>query len=259
MVGAVDDAARSGTCSRPMPREPEVEVEERLQDRARQPVDQRVDALGARARVERVVRAGMRFAPHVLGYPPGPARYSPGHGPDGHANPARRPRRRGGRGGVGGPAAARPPRLRRPLRRHRAARALGRVLRRRLAGGRLRPARGQRRAVRRGLRERRALAARPGRAARPARRARRAPRDLAGHRRGRARAPRAVGPAAAVGLGPRVRPGDLAPRALRLRARRARAAAQPARGLLAPVDDAVASTNGHGSVEHLVAPGPAEP
>ena len=28
---------------------------------------------------------------------------------------------------------------------------------------------------------------------------------------------------------------------------------------LEPVDDAVASTNGHGSAEHLVAPGPAQP
>ena len=129
------------------PRQAEVEVEERLQDRAHEPVDERVDALVARAGVERVVRAGLRFArsrPWLPGR--GPARYSPGHVPDGHANPARRPRRRRRRRGVGGAAAARPPRLRRPLRRHRAARPLGRALRRRLAGRRRRPAPRQRRA-----------------------------------------------------------------------------------------------------------------
>ena len=63
----------------------------------------------------------------------------------------------------------------------------------------------------------------------PAGRARRAPRDLAGHRRAVARPPRRRRPARAVGLRPRVRAGDLAPPAVRRGARRARAAAEPAR------------------------------
>ena len=54
---------------------------------------------------------------------------------------------------------------------------------------------------------------------------------------------------------PRVRPGDVAPPALRRRARRARAPAELAdaapRG---PLDDVAVSSNGHGAVEHLVAP-----
>ena len=64
---------------------------------------------------------------------------------------------------------------------------------------------------------------------------------------------------AAVGLRPRVRAGHVAPRAVRHRARRARASAEPADDVAAPIDDATVSTNGHGSAEHLVAPGPASP
>ncbi len=221
----------SGTCSRPMPREPEVEVEERLQDRARQPVDERVDALGARPGVEPVVGARMRFAAHVLGYPATGGSLQSGHAPDGYPNPARRPGGRGGRRGVGRPAAARPPRLRRPLRRHRAARALGGVLRRRLAGGRVRPARGQRRRC----------SARSTRTSRPRCRSRprcaaRSPAWPSTSRRGPAPpwssacTPRGADLPQLWGSGRAFAQATWRHVALRLRARRARAAAQPARG-----------------------------
>ena len=98
--------------------------------------------------------------------------------------------------------------------------------------GRARAAPRQRRAVRRAsTRTWRPRLPVPARAARAARRAGRAPRDLAGHA---ASSTRASAPAAAsrsCGARPaRVRPGDLAPPAVRRGAGRARAAPEPARG-----------------------------
>ena len=137
-------------------------MEERLQDGAREPVDERVDALArARARAGRRERRRRgRGARHVLGYPAANRLVTVRGHVDGHPNPARRPRRCGGRGGMGGPAAARPPCVRRRLRRHGAARPLGRAVGRAVAARRRRAAPRQRRGVRRGLRQRRALAAR---------------------------------------------------------------------------------------------------
>ena len=81
---------------------------------------------------------------------------------------------------------------------------------------------------------------------------------LAGDPPAAARPPRRRRPAAPVGQRPRVRPGHLAPRAVRHRARRARAPAEPARrAAAARSTSVVVSTNGHGAVEHLVGtPGP---
>ena len=128
-----------------------------------------------------------------------------------------------------------------------------------VAAGRRRAPRRQRRAVRRGLRERRAVAARARR-----RCAGRSPGSPSTSRPGpgprcstactrRADLPQLWGSGRAFAqatwrhvlfgfvlgeLERRLNPPEDAP---------------------APVDDAVASTNGHGSAEHLVAPGPAQP
>ena len=169
MVGAEDHRPGLRDVLAADPREAEVEVEEGLQDRAHQPVDERVDALVAGARVQRGVcrcvaasRPAYPGAERVVTVPEHVAR---------RTDPARRPRRCHGRRGVGRAAAARPARLRRPLRRRGAARPLGRAAPTRLAAGRRRAAPRQRRAVRRRLRQRRAVAAGPAGAARAARRA----------------------------------------------------------------------------------------
>ena len=158
------------------------------------------------------------------------ARYSPRHVLDCHPDPARRARGRGSRRGVGGAAAARPPRLRLPLRRHRAARPAARALRR---DGR-RPVSACTSST--------ARCSAPSYAnvapSLPVPAALRGPlAGLAEHL--------ATWPGAAVvdrvhparsdmpqlwGSGARVRAGRLAPRAVRLRAGRAGAAAQPAGG-----------------------------
>src|SRR4051794_2029001 len=145
----------------------------------------------------------------------------------------RRARRRRRRRRLGRPVAAGPARVRRALPRPGAARQ-GRHPRAGVAPGRRRAPRAQRRAVRRCVRARRAVAAAAGVGPRPRRRARRAPRDLAAHH-GRRRAPPRPRRAAAARPQPaRLRAGDVAPPAVRLRARRARAAPEPAAGTAAP-------------------------
>ena len=224
-----------------------------------EPVDERVHAATARAVVQaRVAVGAFGFTRHRSRVPSrGAARYSECNVPDGHADGPGRPGRGGGRSGVGGAAAARPARVRRPLRRHGAARPLGRAHRRVAGRGRGDPSRSTAR-VRRGLRQRRALAARARR-----RCAGRSPGWRSTSRPGPARrwssactrraaiCPCSGGPA---GRSPRRAwrhvlfgfvLGELERRL------------NPAREAAEPLDDAVVSTNGHGSVEHLVTQGPA--
>ena len=216
------------------PREPEVEVEERLEDRADEPVDERVHAALAVARVKvAVVCGGVRHRSSVL--------------------LGRRTRLRCGRysarmafdstrtlrGALAGATAAAVWAAQQPLDKRvfgvdydDVELLAGLVRARGPAAAARRPgsAPGQRRAVRRDLRERRAEPARPAPAARRRRRPRGAPRHLAGDDGHRPAGPRRPRLPAAVGQPARVRPGRLAPPAVRRGARRARAAAQPAGG-----------------------------
>ena len=153
-------------------------------------------------------------------------------------------------GRVGGAAAARQARLRRRLRRRRAARRASspRAAPATRSGSRCTSLNGAR--VRRRLRQRRRRAL-PGPAVRCAGRS---PGWPSTSRPGRwRRCVDRVHPARDElpelwGNRARVRAGDLAPPAVRRRARRARAAAEPARAEAAPpIDDAAVASNGHGS------------
>ena len=234
-------------------------MEERLQDRAHQPVDERVDAPVARAGVQRGV--GARRSRRGSSRPWLPARRAARYSPRACPSTATRTLRgalagRRGRRGVGGAAAARPPRLRRPLRRHRAARPLGRAA----------PAHGRRPASRCTSPTARCSApstrtSRP-RCPCPPRCAGRSPGSPSTSRPGRARP-------CSTACTPRARTcrssGARAARSRRPRgatccsascwASSSAGSTRPRRSPL-PVDDATVSTNGHGSVEHLVDPGP---
>jgi hypothetical protein len=60
VVGREDHRAVLGHVLAPDPREAEVEMEERLEDSAHEPVHERVDALVAGARVQGAVVGGVR-------------------------------------------------------------------------------------------------------------------------------------------------------------------------------------------------------
>ena len=161
-----------------------------------------------------------------------------------------------GGGGLGRPAAARQEGLRSRLRRRRAARQ-ARHPRHRLAGRRHRPAPGQRRDLRRRVRPAAPVRARAA--------------DAAGVAAGLVEHfglwPLATlvdryHPARAEleplrGQPPRLRPGHLAPRAVRRGPGRARAAPER-RGRVRAPEDVPVSSNGHGNIEHA-AVGASEP
>ena len=220
VVRGEDDRARRRDVLAPDARHPEVEVEERLQHRARSQY-----TIGFTPRVARLrVDVAMVGSPG-LSLTAVPAR-TPlvtvclQHGLRPHSLPPRRARREPRRGRLARSAAAGQARLRRRLRRRRAARPACRPRTPRRERDRHLPAPAERGPVRRRLRRPGPEPSGAAGPAWPARRPGRAPGHLARH--GDRRAP-------AVGQRPRVRSGHLAPPALRLRPRRARATAQPAR------------------------------
>ena len=256
MVGAEDDRAVRRHVLASDPRQAEVEVEERLQHRARQPVDDRVHAAHARAAVEPSRAAPEAGSPVTSGVPGGARLVT--------VRPMSMATRTL-RGALAGAAAAGVWAAQQPLDRrvfglpYDDTELLGRWLVPK--GGGWQPA---------GIALHLANGALFGAAyanvapSLPVPPVLRGPlAGLAEHLAtwpGTAVLPRVhpARPAAAVGLGPRVRAVDLAPRAVRARAGRARAPAQPAgRGAGRRSTTHVAASNGHGSAEHLVAPGPA--
>ena len=125
VVGGEDHGPALGHVLAAEPRQPEVEMEERLEDRPHEPVDERVDAALAVARVQLAVIGGRLRSLSSLHEPYPRLRRSlqwP-HGLRRDANAARRAGGRRRRGRMGRAAAARQARVRRGLRRCRAARA----------------------------------------------------------------------------------------------------------------------------------------
>ena len=254
MVGGDDHRAARRDVLAPDPLHPEVDVEERLQDRPREPVDERVDAALARARQEDA-------AIHATDTRRGGGRYS-----------ARRmaiDRARTIRGALAGAVAAGVWAAQQPLDKrvfgvdYDDTELLGKAVTRgrgvagRRAGACTSPTARSFGAAYAAVAPRLAAAVV---GPRPGRRAGRAPRDLAADDRRRPRPPGARRLPRAVGELARLRAGDLAPPALRL------VLGELERRLNAPEDpevpsyEHVVSSNGHGNLEHAaIVPGPEEP
>ena len=255
MVRGEDHAAVAGRARGRCRREPEVEQDRRLANDADRPVDGRVHAAPAGARVvelERARSAQSTHPGHRLSYPPGllALRCRCERASAHHERCSRGSCRRGD---LGGPAAARQAGLRLALRRRGAARQ-ARHARRRMARRGHRHSRGQRGGVRRRLLARAPV--RTGAADRHAgagaalaeHLAHLAARDLRGPLPPRAQGARAA--ARATRARSRRPPGGTCCSALVLGELERRLNAQ---GEFEPLEDVPVASNGHGNIEHAAA------